>query len=191
MASLLNFKNYGLDYHGVIILDPGESTIIWTNGFQGLIGVNIVGKTATIDVESAANTDVVHINEYSFTKGESDDWTDASELKEAIDALPGLSATVSSHVVTVTGVEYLVISKEENAGTITITHSPSADYMVSVITDSYETISNDKHTPQDLEDSAIQSDDTYTCVLGASAYKIVNDGDSSNEIKVTWRIIRP
>lgn len=39
MATTINDTKYGLDYHGSVVLEGGESVIIWTNGFPGTIGV--------------------------------------------------------------------------------------------------------------------------------------------------------
>jgi len=95
---------------------------LWGNIWQWVDGIFKVDKEKTIDIASAADTDVVTVNGTALTKGAAADWQDAATLASAIDALTGVSATADGDVATAladAGYE-LVVAKTENAGTITI-----------------------------------------------------------------------
>ncbi len=95
---------------------------LWGNIWQWVDGIFKVDKDMTIDVASAADTDVVTVNGTALTKGAASDWQDAATLASAIDALADVSATSDGTVVTALADagKQLVITKTENAGTITI-----------------------------------------------------------------------
>ena len=95
---------------------------LWGNIWQWVDGIFKVDKEQTIDITSAADTDVVTVNTTALTKGAAADWQDAATLASAIDALAGVTATADGDVVTAAaGAGYeLVVAKTENAGTITI-----------------------------------------------------------------------
>jgi len=95
---------------------------LWGNIWQWLDGIFKVDKEKTIDVTSAADTDIVTVNGTALTKGDAADWQDAATLASAIDALTGVTTTADGNVVTAAaGAGYgLVVTKTENAGTITI-----------------------------------------------------------------------
>lgn len=66
----------------------------------------------------------------------------------------------------------------------------TVSYMVSEITDTEEDIRNDSYTAIDCADNPYNNDKIIEGKWGMSAYKVVN-GDSSDKIKVNWRIVRP
>lgn len=58
MATVINDREYGLNYHGTTTLAAGASVIIWTNGFPGTIGVlKNTGVAATNAFMVSAITD--------------------------------------------------------------------------------------------------------------------------------------
>ncbi len=182
-----------MEYHGEQLLDPGERTLIWTNGFPGVLGVAIVGTEAAIDVTSSANTDKVKVNGVSFEKGVAPKWVDAATLAALINALPNVSATAAGSVVTAIAAagKYLVVEKTEVAGTISIVMSQVADFMISSVTDSQEDIKADMFIARDMENTDYSVDTAIDCKTGMSAYLVRNDDDSDEPIKVTWRLIKP
>ncbi len=82
--------------------------------------VDAITTRLSIDVSSAADTDVVTIDGSALAKGEGADWETASDLAGAIDALSDVSATSSGDTVTVLADENhsITYDKTENVGTI-------------------------------------------------------------------------
>lgn len=96
---------------------------------------NTLCKAVTIATGSAANTDVVTVNDVDFAKAAAasgTDWDDADALAAAIDAnVTGVSAANAAGTVTVTAADgYTVtVEKTENAGTITLATTKSVTFV--------------------------------------------------------------
>jgi len=103
---------------------------LWGNVWEWADGIFKVDVAADVTVTSADDTDVVTVNGTALTKGAAADWTDASSLAAAIDALSGVSASADGDVVTVEADsgKALTLSVTENVGTFTVTRTAAFFY---------------------------------------------------------------
>lgn len=100
---------------------------LWGNIWEWVDGAWKHDTAFTVDVASAADTDVVTVNGTALTKGAAAEWQDAETLAAAADALANVGATFLNNVVTITADagKYLVVSRTNVAGTITVAVSKS------------------------------------------------------------------